>query len=346
MSPAPRMPAPQRILHLVSRLDGYGGARTLRLLAAKQAANGTSVTIAALAAERATVAELKGAGVEVDVTPRRWRFDPLTIARLLRWRRRRPATLVHVWDTDALLYTWLSGRRERIVAAWDASPPAPSWATRLTGVPAGAIPPALAPCGPSRLDRQAVLNELGLDDATRWIATAGSLVRGKEFDEAIWCFELVRVLHPTARLVVFGDGPDRHRLERYASLVSEPGCVRFIGYRADLAELLPHADVYWQLDPAQRTSHSLLEALAAGVPVVASDVAAHRIAIKSDVTGMLVPLRSRADVARATDQLLSDPEFARRLGQAGREAATRSWSIEKSLAACDALYHSQPPAAP
>ena len=81
----------------------------------------------------------------------------------------------------------------------------------------------------------------------RVIAIAGPLVRRAAADEAIWCFELVRVLYPEARLLVLGDGPDRARLERFADEVSEPGCVRFLGYRADIAEILPHADVYWQL---------------------------------------------------------------------------------------------------
>jgi glycosyltransferase involved in cell wall biosynthesis len=343
---APHMSVPNRILHLISRLDGYGGARTLRLVAAKQAALGNAVAIAALGAEHPVVQELRLAGVEVDVAPRRWRFDPLALGRLAHWRRERPGSLVHAWDIDALLHAWLTNRREQIVAAWDAHPQTPPWVARLTGVRSTLIPPALAARELSGVDRQAALNDLGLEEKVRWIAIAGSLDRRKELDEAIWCYELVRVLHPTARLVIFGDGPDRHRLERYASLVSEPGCVRFAGFRADLADLLPHVDAYWQLDPASRTSHALLEALAAGAPVVASDVSAHRVAITHEATGMLVPLRSRADVARATDQLLNDADFALRLGQAAAEAATKSWSIDKTLAACEAIYHSWPPAAP
>ena len=76
----------------------------------------------------------------------------------------------------------------------------------------------------------------------------------------------MRVLHPQARLVVFGDGPDRERLERFAGLVSEPACVVFCGYRADWTQLLPAVDVYWQLEPASTTPFALLEAMACGVP--------------------------------------------------------------------------------
>lgn len=340
------MPASPRILHVISRLDGYGGARTLRLVAAKQAALGQSVAVAALGAEQPIVQELEAAGVAVHVSPRRWRIDPLAIARLGSWRQRNPAAWVHAWDTDALLYARFSNRRERMIAAWDAHLPAPPWAARLTGVQSTTIPAALAPHKQSPFDRQTALRELGLDDDAQWIATAGSLVRTKELDEAIWCYELVRVLHPKARLVIFGDGPDRDRLERYARLVSEPGCVRFAGFRADLGDLLPHADAYWQLDPAWRASHALLEAWAAAAPIIASDVGAHGAAITHGSTGLLVALRSRADVARATDQLLSNADFARRLGQTAAETASQTWSVEKTLAACEALYHSQPPAAP
>jgi glycosyltransferase involved in cell wall biosynthesis len=300
-----------RILHVISRLDGYGGARMLRYLAAHQAGAGQGVTVAALTAADGIVDELRAAGVTVHVLAGRWKFDPIAIVRFARLRRRLPTDLVRTWDHVASLYVRVTGQPASITAT---------------------IAPAVPIEQPAKRDRAAVLAGLGLPADARIIALAGSLLREKQIDEAIWCYELVRVLHPQARLIIFGDGPDRARLERYAELVSEPGCVRFAGYRGDLLEQLPSADVFWQLTPSRATPHALLEAMAAGVPVVASDVPAHRAVIASDAAGLLVPLGHRAAAGRATDRLLADAALAAGIAAAARAAIARKWSLADRLA--------------
>jgi glycosyltransferase involved in cell wall biosynthesis len=300
-----------RILHVISRLDGYGGARMFRYLAAHQAGAGPNVTVVAITAADGIVDELRVAGVAVHVLAARWKFDPIAIVRFARLRRRLPTDLVRTWDQVASLYVRVTGQPASITAT---------------------MAPAVPLAEPVKRDRAAVLAELGLPADARIIAAAGPLVREKQIDEAIWCYELVRVIHPKARLIVFGDGPDRARLERYAELVSEPGCVRFPGYRGDLLELLPSVDVFWQLTPSRATPHALLEAMAAGVPVVASDVPAHRAVITSDATGLLVPLGHRAAAGRATDRLLNDAALAAGIGQAARDEIAGKWSLADRLA--------------
>lgn len=300
-----------RILHVISRLDGYGGARMLRYVAAHEARAGQGVAVAALAADEAIASELRAVGAIVHVLGSRWKIDPIAMARFARLRRRMPAAKVCTWDEVASLYVRLTGR--------DASS-------------AAAIAPAVPLAHPAPRERAAAFAELDLPADARIIALAGELVREKQIDEAIWAYELVRVLHPEARLVILGEGPDRQRLERYAELVSEPSCVQLAGFRGDLLELLPHADVFWQLTPSRSTPHALLEAMAAGVPVVASDVAAHRAAIDADVTGFLAPLGHRAAVARATNRVLDDAALAASIAAAARAVIARNWSLDDRLA--------------
>lgn len=313
---------PPRILHLISRLDGYGGARMLRYLAAHQARAGQGVAVAALTGTDAVVKELRDAGVAVHVLGSRWRLDPVALGRLAGLRRRMRDAMVHAWDRRAAQHARLTGRRPPVVTA---------------------ISPGTPPAAPSLHDRSQALAALRLPVDSRLIALAGPLLRDKQVDEAIWCYELVRVLHPPARLVVFGDGPDGARLERYAELVSELDCVRFAGYRGDLAELLPHADVFWQLTPSRTTPYALLEAMAAGVPAVASDVPAHRAAIVAEQTGFLAALGNRATVARATDRLLSDATFAKGIADAACAAAAANWSLAERLAAYESVYRAISP---
>jgi glycosyltransferase involved in cell wall biosynthesis len=361
------MNPPRRILHVIGRLDGYGGARMLRYLAADQAAAGNRVTVAALTAADGVADELRERGVAVQVVGSRWAVDPIAVGRVARLLRSAQADVVHAWDAASLLQACLrrSGSQQKLIATFDAEQASRRWAPRIvttlrnrvdafvaadeatrawlekqgtaserthvirTGVPQAAR---------SAEDRASWLERLSLPTDAKVIMAAGPLVRRKQFDEVIWCFELVRVIYPEARLLIIGDGPDRSRLERFADDVSEPGCVRFLGYRSDIAELLPHADVYWQLDPSAGAPWALLETQAAGVPVVASDVPAHRAAVAPGETGLLAPLGNRAETARATDRLFRDKELAKRIGAAAAKLIEEQWPLDAALAAYHQLY--------
>src|SRR5262245_5661084 len=93
-----------RILHLISRLDGYGGARVLRALAARQAGAGQCVTVAAFAADVTIVDELRAAGVDVQVLRSRWAVDPTLLWKLAKLQRSRSVDVTHAWDALAHVY--------------------------------------------------------------------------------------------------------------------------------------------------------------------------------------------------------------------------------------------------
>jgi glycosyltransferase involved in cell wall biosynthesis len=361
------MNEPRRILHLIGRLDGYGGARMLRYLAASQAAAGDQVIVAALTASQLPARELRERGVAVQVLGSRWPVDFVALSRLARLRRRAAADVVHTWDIATLAQAAFTGRRvgrDVLIASVNTVQAERRWAARVArssakrvdafaaadeftrawlkrlGVieeRAALIPPAV-PRPSQTPPREEIRDQLSLAPDAAVIAVAAPLRRRKEIDEAIWCFELVRVLHENARLLVFGDGPDRARLERFAEEASDPGCVRFLGYRSDLSQLWPAVDVFWQLDSPIGTPLALLEAQAAGLPVVASDVLAHRAVIDPGRTGLLTPLHVRAEVARATDGLLNDPQEARRLRAAAAEHVAARWSLDESLDSYRRLY--------
>lgn len=359
-----------RVLHLTTRLDGYGGASMLRALAVSQAAAGERVVVAPTMTEKLPFHELRDQGVAVQPLGGRWPIDVISFGRLARLRRKFAADVTHAWDVRTLVQSALSGRRRSgqvLIGSLLALGEATTWTIRalravhrrvtaftvpdeaacerLIGLGVSrsivqVIPPGVSRrgAGEAAAARSALLKELQLPAETKLIAVAGPLRRHRQVDEAIWAYELVRVIHPAARLLVVGDGEDRVRLERFASQVTEPGCVRFLGYREDWSALLPGVDVFWQLNASVTTPLALLEAGAAGVPAVASDVAPHRAAIASDRTGALVKLGDRADAARATDELLANEPRAARMGQTAAERIAERWSVDATLAAFDRLY--------
>lgn len=355
------MSEPRNILHLISRLDGYGTARQLRNLAREQLADGCRLSIVALEANQQVRAVWEAAGLPCRVLRRRWRFDPFVAWRLSdRLLQDRP-DVIHAWDIDAVNYAAvarLRAARVPLVATLLMAPPAKYWlASQVDRLAVGSAslcrgyatrgvapeklivaPPTVCRSSKTSLPRELLLEGLGLPADAQLIVVAGSLTRAKRLDEAIWCFELVRTLNERAVLLVFGDGPERQRLERFTRLVSEPAAVKFLGYRDDLDQWLSQTDVFWHPGEESSISSAVLESMAARVPVVASDLPAHRELIEHGRTGMLAPIGSRAGLARHTLRLLENGEQAKEIGSAAAEEIANKYSPEAMTGVCRDLY--------
>ncbi|MGH9646332.1 MAG: glycosyltransferase, partial [Bryobacteraceae bacterium] len=143
-----------------------------------------------------------------------------------------------------------------------------------------------------------------------------------------------------ACLLIIGEGPLRNRLERYARLNRVEDRVRFLGFRADISRLLSQVDVVWQAEAREGQSNAILEAMSAGIPVVAADVAENRKLVVAGETGYLAPVSERAGFARCTLPLLEDAELAAKLGAEGRRRVQESHRVERMVAAYAELYES------
>ena len=185
------------------------------------------------------------------------------------------------------------------------------------GLPAekfAVIPPGVPPAPASDVSREELLRELQLPADARLIGVVGRLVPEKRVKDLIWAADLLRVLHDNLRLLVIGDGPQRPQLEQYARMASDLDHIRFLGERSDVWRIMPHLDVLWNASENRSQSISILEAMAAGVPVIASDTPMNRELVVEGETGYLIPLGSRAGRAaraRHTDRIFTDPELAR-----------------------------------
>ena len=151
----------------------------------------------------------------------------------------------------------------------------------------------------------------------------GRLEPRKGFGVALRAFGRLAGRHPDLRLVVAGEGTERSALDgldpAVRSRVLELGTVP----HADLPGCYAAADVF--VSPAtggESFGIVLVEAMAAGVPVVASDIPGYREVVRAGVDGLLVPAGDDAAVAGAVDAVLSDPDLARRLSEAGRSRST------------------------
>jgi glycosyltransferase involved in cell wall biosynthesis len=161
------------------------------------------------------------------------------------------------------------------------------------------------------------------DDAPL-IVTIGRLHRQKGFDRLIDAF--ARLANVSAHLVIIGDGPDRAKLEEQARRLGVADRVRFEGYLADSSSWLARADLFVSSSRWEGFGHVIVEAMAAGAPVVAVDCPhGPRDIITSDVNGILVsPGEGLADrLAAAIDRLLVDPANAKALAARGLQDSAR-----------------------
>jgi glycosyltransferase involved in cell wall biosynthesis len=189
--------------------------------------------------------------------------------------------------------------------------------------------------------RQQLLHELHLPPNARLIGVVGALDLAHGVKRLIWAADLLRVLHDNLRMLIIGDGPLRESLTRYARLASDLDHIRFLGERHDVPQIMPHLDVLWNGSENTGPSMSILEAMAAGVPVVASDTPSNRELVVENETGYLVQLHARAGRAiraRQTDRIFNDAALAKRLGGSATAKNQEAFSTDRLIAAYLELY--------
>jgi len=149
--------------------------------------------------------------------------------------------------------------------------------------------------------------------------------------------QVMRVL-PAARLLVIGDGELRPTLERRATRLGLHGSVIFTGRREDVPRLMMALDVLALPSLWEGFGLVLLEAMAAGKPIVASRVSAIPEIVADGETGLLVPPRDVKALAQALLALLHDPQRATEMGRRGRLRLEQEFTVERMVSQTEAAY--------
>jgi glycosyltransferase involved in cell wall biosynthesis len=139
-------------------------------------------------------------------------------------------------------------------------------------------------------------------------------------------------------LAFIGDGRDRPRVEAELRAQRLGDRVALLGERSDVPQLLAAADVFVLSSASEGAPLSILEAMAAGLPVVASDVGGVAELVEDGVTGLLVPPADPARLAQALARVLDDRDLRQRLGTAGRARARERFDLGALRAAHVELY--------
>lgn len=172
------------------------------------------------------------------------------------------------------------------------------------------------------------------------VAQVAALRPDKAHEIMLRAFVRVRERLPGAVLLLAGDGPRREALSALADRLGLQGNCRFLGVRRDVGDILAAANVFaLSSAPLQETlSVAAIEAMFAGLPVVATDVGSMDEIVLGGETGRLVPPGDPAALAEALTALLADPETARRMGQRATQLAKTRFGIETMVAAFADLF--------
>jgi glycosyltransferase involved in cell wall biosynthesis len=303
--------------------------------------------------------KLRQGGVEVDAPGRGRLFDFTVLSHLRGLVRSFHPDAVHAWGLSALRAMVVAGFKGRLVISPCPRPDVRrSWLRWIDGRLLGKARHVVA-LGEVEAERCRLLgvrpDQLvvaapavgmgetgevvgGIPEGTRFLFCAGRLLPHKGFLDAIWALDILRYVHPDLRLVIAGEGPDRERLERFASHLDATRSLHFLGEVPAVGPLLKRAEVVWSPGRTETGTQVVLEAMALGKAVVASRWPRLAELITDGETGLLAPAEDKALLARQTQRLLTDAGLRQRLGEAARRRVQERHRPQALAETCLRLY--------
>lgn len=374
MTARSRLETRPRVTHVIDRL-GLGGMESVALAVMDATRDRYEHIVIGLRERGELAVRAEAMGVAVESIDKQAGKDPAAYGRLYRRLRVLAPDIVHSYNIgaiDAALPARLAGCR-RIVHAEhgrDAADPngthakyrwlrrllAPAisrfvpvsadlarWLTEDIRIPASRIALIRNGIDTARFAPGEVRDVAGLpsaDGRTRIIGTIGRLDPVKGFDDLIEAMARLSRMPdaPPVHLVIVGDGPERARLTERIQALGLEARVTLIGQRDDAEALLRRFDVYVCASIAEGIALTVLEAMATGLPVIATAVGGNPELVADGETGVLVTPRAPDTLAAALACLLADPERARAMGQAGRRRVEAEFSVASMVAGYCALY--------
>jgi sugar transferase (PEP-CTERM/EpsH1 system associated) len=187
------------------------------------------------------------------------------------------------------------------------------------------------------MDKRDARRTLGLPADGHVVGAVGRLVPVKDHVSLVEAVALLGAEGLRPVVAIAGDGPLRAEIESRAAALGVAGQVKLLGHRQDIDRVFAALDVFVLSSRSEGLSNTILEAMAAGLPVVATDVGGAGEMV-DDTSGLLVPPASPSELAGALRRVLLDPELRTALGRAGRARVEREFTLDGAVRRYEALY--------
>ncbi|MEJ2745458.1 MAG: glycosyltransferase [bacterium] len=315
--------------------------------------------------------KIRASGVPIHFMAKRGRYDLSVLSRLSRFLRREKIDVVHthlfggdVWGRTAAalagvplvvsslqavdlwltvyqraLERWTARFAHRLIAASDA---VKDFYASTVGIPMEKISVVCngVDCAklPAMVDRSAKFRDLGIPDNAPLVTVACRLEAQKDLQTWLRAARRISRDMPEVEFLIAGEGSRRRELEKLSLALGISDRVHFLGLRYDVDEILSISDLVMFSSRFEGLSLALLEAMASGKAVVATDIAENRTVIVQDRTGVLIAPRNHEAFAEAAIRLLGDERKRRRLGEAASMIVRERYGIERCVEEILAIY--------
>lgn len=363
--PAPVRPRALRVLHLNTEPTWRGGEQQVMYLLDGLRARGVQSLL--VAQPGAPMAErARAAGHPVRPLRMRGEVDPLAVLRLHQWLREDRITIVHAHTSHAHTLAALaalpfgrSRHRPRVVVARrvdfsifrrsffglnhlkylhgvDCYVTVSEAIRRVLigdGVPAGRIHCVHSGIDLAKIEgaparREQVRAELGVPPGHALIANVAHMADHKGQRYLIEAMPAILKARPDVVCAIVGDGELKGELEALATKLGVAGAMRFPGFRTDVPTILKALDVFVMPSHMEGLGTSVLDAMAAGAPVVGTEAGGMPESIEHGVTGLVCPVRDAGAIATAVLSILDDPARARALAAAAQARVRERFSTD------------------
>ncbi|MBV9358101.1 MAG: glycosyltransferase [Chloroflexi bacterium] len=369
------MPRPVRVLHVITSLDRGGAENHLLTLTTHADRERFPMEVAVLCGEGELVPRFEAAGIPVHLIHARWRFDAAGLLRLAGVVKRGQYDIVHshLFRADiyanlaagglvpsqprlvstrhnddrfflnpfiGLTHYLLSTRQDMIIAISDhvarfTIARGVHDATRVRRVYHGLDSGESAALD---VDGQHLRSELGLSPEAFLVGNVGRLAPQKGQRHLVGAMPMLLERVPEAHLAIVGGGDLEPYLRELAREVGVSDHVHVLGPRRDVPAFMHAIDAFAMPSIWEGFGIVLLEAMAAGRPIVASRVATIPEVVEDGETGLLVPAGDAVALADALAWLARAPAEARAMGEAGRQRLHTRFSLRKMVADTEGLY--------
>ena len=180
---------------------------------------------------------------------------------------------------------------------------------------------------------------LRLSENIKVVGISASLFELKDHDTFLRAAHIISSTMPQVKYIILGEGPLRQNLEQLARELGIESKVLFAGNQTEVSPYLSVFDVacLCSKEP-EGCSNSILEAMALGKPVVATNAGGNSELVDDGKTGLLVPIQNPKALANAILALLNNPEQAKEMGRQGKEKVTREFNLERMVQDYETLY--------
>jgi L-malate glycosyltransferase len=349
-------PTACQLLHTLK----VGGAEVLAAQLARQLKHAYRFVFVCLDELGTLGAELRSEGFQVEVLERRPGVDWRCMLRLAALLRRERVDLLHAHQYTPFFYSvtarllgrrlpvrkrmlanrLLLGKRDRVVGVGEAvrralianeGIPAERVSVIYNGINCDAF-------GNHCKERAEVRREIQLGANDLVIILVARLDYLKDHATAVRTLKHVVAQRPDARLLLIGEGPEREKIEHEVQECDLAGNVRFLGLRKDVARLLAAADVFLLTSISEGIPVTVLEAMSAGLPVVATRVGGVPEVLEEGETGLMAPAGDAPQLADCVLRLATDPVLRARLARQGRQRAEVQFSQSRMHSGYLQLY--------